>query len=262
MNKVSEILIVDDEQVVIDSIRKICEINNYKTDSALDAEAALNKIEKEEYRIIICDIMMPGIDGFQFLSELRSRNIDTPVVITSGYSTIENAVKSLYGGALDFIPKPFTFDEITGVIKRCLKYRDLTDPARTRNQAIVHVPCPAKYFRLGYSCWVNEFHDGSVYVGATDIFLKTIENIQSIEFLEIDTMLNQAEPLIKLTSEDGTINQLYSAISGRIIECNQKLLNDITLLEKDPYFEGWFYRMIPSQYDYEKSLLTPCSSDR
>lgn len=262
MKEELDILIIDDEQVVIDSIMRICEINNYKVDFALDAESALLKINQKNFRIIISDIMMPGMDGFQFLNELRNKNIDTPVVITSGYSTIENAVRSLYSGALDFIPKPFTFDEIVSIIKRCIKYSELTHPSAKNVNSIVHVSCPAKYFRLGYSCWVNELNDGSVNIGATDIFIKTIENIKNVEFLEIDTMINQAEPIVKLISEDGTINQLYSAVSGRIIESNQKILSDITLLEKDPYFAGWLYRIIPGQLELEMSTLTPCSSDR
>lgn len=262
MKEEFDILIIDDEQVVIDSLKKICDINNYSADFALEAQTALKKISEIKFKLIICDIMMPGMDGFQFLNELRNKSIDTPVIITSGYSTIENAVHSLYSGALDFIPKPFTFDEITSIIKRCLKYRELTNLSLTKNNAIIYVPCPAKYYRLGYSCWVNELLDGSVNIGATDIFIKTLENIQSVEFLEIDSTINQAEPIIKIISEDGTINQLYSAISGRIIENNQKLLRDINLLEKDPYFAGWLYRVIPSQFESEISMLTPCSSDR
>ncbi len=262
MKEELDILIIDDEQVVIDSIKRICDINNYKVDFALDAESALLKINQKIFRIIISDIMMPGMDGFQFLNELRNKNIDTPVVITSGYSTIENAVRSLYSGALDFIPKPFSFDEIVSVIKRCIKYGELTDPSTKNTTSIVHVPCPVKYYRLGYSCWVNELNDGSVNIGATDIFIKTLENIRTVEFLENDTMINQAEPIVKLIAEDGTINQLYSAVSGRIIESNQKILSDITLLEKDPYFAGWLYRIIPGQLDLEMSMLTPCSSDR
>ncbi len=51
--------------------------------------------------------MMPDIDGFKFLDELRKIEISSPVIMTTGYSTVENAVKSLYNGAIDFIPKPF-----------------------------------------------------------------------------------------------------------------------------------------------------------
>lgn len=256
-----DILIVDDEQVVIDSIKRICEINNFTVDYALEAETAIKKISQAKFKLIICDIMMPVMDGFQFLNELRNKNINLPVIVTSGYSTIENAVRSLYAGALDFIPKPFTFDEITSIIKRCIKYRELTDPATHINNPIVYVPCPAKYYRLGYSCWVNKLLDGTVNIGATDIFIKTIENIKAIEFHEIDTMINQAEPVVKIISEDETINQLYSAISGRILECNTKLLSDINLLEKDPYFGGWIYRILPNQLEFEMSMLSPCSSD-
>lgn len=262
MKEEFDILIIDDEPVVIDSIIKICDVNKYTYDYSSEAETALKKIFQKKFKLIICDIMMPIIDGFQFLNEIRNKNIDIPVIITSGYSTIDNAVRSLYMGAIDFIPKPFTFDEITSTIKRCIRYRALTDPSKAKNNCILYVSCPAKYYRLGYSCWVNRQLDGSVHIGATDIFIKTIENIKSVEFIEIDTTVNQAEPVVKLIADDGTIHQLYSAISGRIIESNKKLLSNINLLEKDPYFDGWIYKILPSNLELEMNMLTPCSSDR
>jgi len=262
MKEIKDILIIDDEMVVVDSVSKIGEIEEYSVEFAVDAKTAFEKIDQTNYNLIICDIMMPETDGFTVLNELQKKNIDTPVVMTTGYSTIENAVKSLIGGAIDFIPKPFTFDEMTSTIKRGLKYNQLLNSKKTKNDPLALIPCPPKYFRLGYSSWMNQGYDGTVFTGATDSFIKTVEPIKSIELLDIDENVNQASPFAKFTGEDELIYQLYSAVSGRIIARNEKLFDNLSLLEKDPYFEGWLYRMIHNDLEYEKKLLTSCSSDR
>ena len=171
-----DILIVDDEQVIIDAVTKICSLENFTVDSAMDVKEALEKLVKNNYKLIICDIMMPGTDGFGFLNELSQRKISSPVIMTTGYSTVENAVKSLYTGAIDFIPKPFTTDELINSIIRGMKYLEIQKSLKNYkrdNSEIIYVPCPAKYYRLGYSSWVAEENLGSVLIGATDLFIKT-----------------------------------------------------------------------------------------
>ncbi|MBI5731312.1 MAG: response regulator, partial [Ignavibacteriales bacterium] len=173
MKEQTNILIIDDEEVVISSISKIATSEGYLVDSVLDAYSALQKISSSKYDLIICDIMLPGMDGFQFLAELESKRIETPVVMTTGYSTIENAVKSLYAGAIEFIPKPFTVDEMISVISRGIKYGSIIKLRKSNDDSVILVPCPAKYYRLGYSGWMNKDNDGSVLIGATDSFIKT-----------------------------------------------------------------------------------------
>jgi len=258
-----DIMIIDDEQVVIDSVVKIGIMNNYKVDSTDNATEALKKIKKNDYKLIICDIMLPEMSGFQFLDELQKLGITTPVIMTTGYSTIENAVQSLYKGAIDFIPKPFTFDEMTGTIKRGIKYGELINKKNDASYTeVVYVSCPSRYFRFGYSCWMKEDFNGTVLLGATNLFLKTIDNIKEIELLDLNEKINQAGQIAKFIDSEGFVHQLYSALSGRIIERNEKLLSNISILEKDPYFEGWIYRIIPTEYEYEMKFLIPCSSDR
>jgi len=262
MKKQKDILIIDDEMVVCDSVIKIGELENYSVEYAENSFQAFEKISETDYKLVICDIMLPGTNGFAILNELQQLNIDTPVVMTTGYSTLENAVQSLYGGAIDFIAKPFTIDEMISTIKRGIKYNQIFHTKKSMNDPLAYITCPPKYFRLGYSCWINSDHDGSVYTGATDLFIKTMDQIKSIELLDIDENVNQASPFVKFIGEDDLVYQLYSAISGRIIARNEKLFENLSLLEKDPYFDGWLYRMIPNEFNYEKKLLTPCSSDR
>ena len=267
MNKLTDILIVDDEQIVLDAVEKICSAEGYKVDQSITAEDALKKIDKNVYRLIISDIMMPDFDGFQFLEEIAKKKILSPVIMTTGYSTVENAVKSLYNGAIDFIPKPFTADELISSVARGLKYleiqkRLIESKNRTDDASIIYVPCPAKYFRLGYASWAEVENTGSILIGVTDLFIKTIDSINELELLKIDDEIVQGNCCSQIKSKEGLGHYVLSPITGRIIEWNEQLLNDTSIIEKDPYFNGWFYRVIPSDSEYEIKHLIPCSSDR
>ncbi len=259
-----DILVVDDEQVVIDAVVKICSSEGFTVDTAIDAKEALQKLGKNSYQLIICDIMMPGTDGFGLLNEMAERKISSPVIMTTGYSTVENAVKSLYTGAIDFIPKPFTADEIINSVIRGMNYLKIQNLLKNSkdNSEIIYVPCPAKYFRLGYSSWVAEENTGSVLSGATDLFIKSIDSIKDLELFQIDDEVIQGNACAYLKDQSDRVHPLLSPVSGRIIEVNNILEKNCSLVEKDPYFDGWFYRLIPSDSEYELKNLINCSSDR
>jgi CheY-like chemotaxis protein len=267
MNKQTDILIIDDEQVILDAVTKICSLENYNVDTALNVQTALEKISKKYYSIIVCDIMMPDGDGFQVLNELRNQNIDSALIIMTGYSTVENAVNSLYQGAVDFIPKPFTLDELLSSVYRANKYQEIkkkqADMLRhNTGQGLLYVSCPAKYLRLGYSSWMVQDNDGSVLIGVCDLFLKTIESVKEIEFFAAEEEIAQGVCCLTIRSGDERIHKILSPVSGRILEVNQSLKENTNMIEKDPYFEGWIYRVIPADIAYEIKNLVPYSSDR
>lgn len=267
MSKTSDILVIDDEQVVIDAVIKICSLENYSVDTATTVTQALEKIVHNKYGIIVSDIMMPDGDGFQILDELHNRNIDSAIIMMTGFSTVENAVNSLYKGAIDFIPKPFTVDELLSSLFRASKYQKIKVKQEQMsmqkgNGEILYVNCPAKYFRLGYSSWMFPERDGSVLTGVCDLFLKTIDSVKGIEFTEPESEIVQGISCAKITSGDEREHKILSPVSGRIVEVNSNLKTNYSLVEKDPYFEGWMFRVIPMDIGYEQKLLTPCSSDR
>lgn len=266
MSKKFDILIIDDEQVVLDSVVKICSSENLAVDPAPDAATGLNKLSKNTYRLLICDIMLPDKSGFECLQEFSDRQIKAPVIMTSGYSTLENAVKSLYTGAIDFLPKPFTMDELLSVVHRGLRYGDiqvLSAPGLNgANDSVSFVPCPAKYNRLNYSGWVNFEYDGSAKIGVMDLFLRTINAITNINLFSIDEEIIQAHACAHFETNDELIHQFIAPVSGRIIKINELLMNNLNLIEKDPYFNGWLYTIVPSDLDYERKFLSSCSSDR
>jgi len=267
MFKDEKILVVDDEQVILDAVSRIASAEGFHVDSEIEAVSALKKIKQKEYSLILCDIMMPQMDGFSFLEELQKRKILTPVIMITGYSTVENAVKSLYKGAIDFVPKPFTFEELNSSINRGIKFYRIqkgVEDAQFRNDksSLLYVPGPPKYKRLGNLSWMNLKFEGVAVIGATDLFLETIEKLINIELMEIEGEIIQGDSCANLITDDEMSHHLLSPISGRIIERNERLVSEINLLEKDPYFEGWIYKVIPSNMEYDLKYLVPFASDR
>lgn len=262
-----DILIIDDETVIIEAVTKIAESEGYKIDACSNAIDGLEKLKNNKYKLTLCDIMMPEMNGFQLLHEVQAEAIDTNLIMITGFSTVENVVKSLHNGAIDFIPKPFTFDEIISSISRGLEYYNIQQ--RIKNSAVVedeniisYVPCPPKYMKLGNTSWLHMENEGVAVVGVTDLFLRTIKSISSIELMNVDYVLYQGNTCASLETNDELIHNILSPIGGKIVELNKNLLENNSLLEKDPYFEGWLYRIIPADIEYDKKYLTPCSTDR
>ena len=259
MKKHFDVMVIDDEQVILDALQRICGAEAYTVDTILEAGSALEKIKKNGYRLILCDLMLPDIDGFEFLEKLQEYNTDIPVIITSGYSTMENAVRSLNKGAIDFIPKPFTADELCSAIIRGLKYMEIKTSDQKKNTgSVTYVPCPPKYSRLGYTTWISKDFQGSIIVGVTDLFIKTIQSVKNIEMLPAQGELIQGSYCASMISQEDCKHSILAPLSGKILENNKELIKQSTLLEKDPYFRGWIYRIIPSDYNYEIKNLTSC----
>lgn len=101
-----KILIVDDEKAIRRTLKEILEYEKYDIEEAEDGEIGLEKIEKNNYDVIILDIKMPKKDGIEVLTEMQQKGIDTPVIVLSGHGNIETAVEAVKKGAFDYIPKP------------------------------------------------------------------------------------------------------------------------------------------------------------
>lgn len=261
--KETKILIVDDEQVVVDSLIKICSLKGFESTPAYTAEEGLSLLNKEKFDLILCDIMLPELNGFEFLDELHSRKIETPVIMMTGYSTVENAVKALNQGAIDYMPKPFEVDEVLSVLHRSVNYLDIKRKVKAaKSTDIVFVDCPSKYYRLGSSSWVHVTEEGSALIGATDLYLKTVDEFNTLILRDIDEIIYQGNSCAKFIKDEEHAHDLLSPVSGKIIERNEDILLNTNIVEKDPFFKGWLYRVIPSDIEYELKNLASCSSDQ
>jgi CheY-like chemotaxis protein/glycine cleavage system H lipoate-binding protein len=250
MSTARDILVIDDEQTVTEAVVKVCSAEGMTVAAAENATDAFRFLEDCDFRLVLCDIMMSGLDGFQFLEELERRGIKTPVVMMTGYSTVENAVRSLTStGAVDYIPKPFTADELLAVVRRSLRCALLLEEAESaslEHQGFMsYVPCPANYYRLGYVSWVLMEDEGTAKIGVSDLFLKAAEGIAELELSLAGEDLLQGIPCAVLTSLDGSRHEIICPMDGTILEINSETQSNPSLVEKDPYFRGWLYRILP-----------------
>jgi DNA-binding NtrC family response regulator len=121
----ARILIVDDEEIVIRSCLRILSNGDYEVEAAQDGWEALRKIDENDYDVLILDIMMPKIDGMEVLQRVKETHPDVDVIMVTGHSQIETAVRSMKLGAFDYLPKPFDPDELELIVERALERRRL-----------------------------------------------------------------------------------------------------------------------------------------
>lgn len=111
------ILVVEDEHRIANSIKKGLELERYAVDVAYNGLDGFDLATTEEYDLIILDLMMPGMDGLEICSELRKKNIHTPIIILTARGQTEDKVKGLDAGADDYLTKPFSFEELLARIR-------------------------------------------------------------------------------------------------------------------------------------------------
>lgn len=256
MSEVLNILVVEDEPMVTQAVEMVCSDEGMIVDSVESAPGALQRLQHRTYRLVLCDIMMQELDGFEFLAELARNGIDVPVVMMTGYSTVENAVRSLAAGAVDYIAKPFTADELLTVVRRALHASALLEQSESaaleRVGSMSFVPCPDNYLKLGCVSWALMEDEGTARIGVSDLFLKAADGIRQIELGEPGEDLVQGVPCATAFASDGSAHGIMCPMGGKILEVNAEVREQPALIEKDPYFRGWLYRILPS--DPESNL--------
>ena len=116
-----KLLLVEDSAQLNKALSTILKRNSYVVDSAFDGEEALIFINEYVYDVIILDIMMPKINGLEVLKIIRDKKIDTPVLMLTAKSTIEDKITGLDAGADDYLAKPFNADELLARIRALLR---------------------------------------------------------------------------------------------------------------------------------------------
>lgn len=115
-----KILVLDDEEIVRVSCKKCLTPEGYDVDVAANGVEGLAMTENNRYDVILTDLKMPDMDGMEFLAKVKERHPDTKVIMITGYSTVEHAVKAMRMGAYNYIEKPFTPDALIDAVKEAL----------------------------------------------------------------------------------------------------------------------------------------------
>ncbi len=134
------VLVVDDEKRIRDVCEKMLSQEGCEVATAENGEAGLKMIKESHYDIILLDLMMPGISGLDVLGEVKSLHPDTVVIVITGYATIEHSIDAMKRGAFDFLPKPFSPQDLRMVVGKAMEFiRTLQDIATEKSRMRVMI---------------------------------------------------------------------------------------------------------------------------
>lgn len=120
-NITNKILVIDDEEVVGESLRRTFQDDGYVIEIAHSGLEGLQKTRRDKFDLAIVDLKMPDISGLDVIKKIKEEQPDMMMVMITGYSTVDSATEALKTGVFDYLPKPFTPEEISNVVEKALE---------------------------------------------------------------------------------------------------------------------------------------------
>src|SRR4029450_1584624 len=127
---VSRILVVDDEQRICRFVARALEANGFQIQVAANGYDALRLVETQDYAVIVLDLLLPGLDGYEVLRRVIRANPAQRVLVLSAVGDVESKVRCLQMGAVDYLPKPFATAELIARVRRRIDDRSAPPPSR------------------------------------------------------------------------------------------------------------------------------------
>lgn len=159
------ILVVDDEKNIREGLCQALELDGYQGLSAPDGLSAWNIINKQSVDMVITDLRMPSMGGEDLLKKIYTTYPTIPVVVLTGHGTIEDAVKAMQNGAVDFLTKPVDLGHLSVLIKRSLAGKDMADKNRELQAELERLKTKNKFADIiGQSQKIKELIDTIVQV--------------------------------------------------------------------------------------------------
>jgi CheY-like chemotaxis protein/glycine cleavage system H lipoate-binding protein len=252
----ARILAVDDEPIVLDSFRKILVLAGYSVDTVETGPEALALVRRNDYEFVFADLKMPGMDGLDVVKAVRHLRPDIDVAIITGYATVESAVSAMKFGAMDYVQKPFTEDELVEFADQLLIRREdriarQTPPEIhlvTRSEREAESPhtinVPGGVYVAPEHTWVSVEMTGEGRIGLDDFFHKTVGAVDDVELPQKGAQLRRGEILFRVKHGEHDI-AFPSPLSGRVSRVNHELTYNLDLFRQRPYEAGWICCVAP-----------------
>ena len=262
----ARILAVDDEAIILDSFRKILVVAGYSIDTVEKGREALGLIRKHDYDFVFTDLKMPEMDGLEVTKAVKHLRPDIDVIVITGYASIETAVETMKYGAMDYVQKPFTEDELIDFFNKCLiKRKDrierqmkptvrLITPSTKESGSQHEFNVPAGIFISQNHTWVNIEMNGTARVGLDDFVRKIIKNIDKVELPKLNKNVKKGELLFSIKHNSHTIN-ISSPISGKVTLLNTEHVEHPEWIASKPFELSWMCCIDPSNLPEELRSL-------
>ena len=253
-NPKARILAVDDEEIILDSFRKILVLAGYSIDTVQTGQEALDLVRKRNYDFVFTDLKMPEMDGVEVCKAVKHLRPDIDVIIITGYATVESAVETMKYGAMDYIQKPFTEEELVSMVDKFLIRRQ--ERIRKEMKSRVHIThvgeaeaketidfyIPGGVFISPWHTWAGLTESGEVRVGIDDFAAKILGKIDAVEAPNINKEVKQGELLFNVHIGQEIV-PFHSPVSGRVLQVNKKVISDPDLLSITPYENNWICKI-------------------
>lgn len=206
----STVLVIDDEERVREGCRKVLVRDGYEVTIAESGGVGLDLIERQHYDLILLDLMMPSLSGFDVLAHVKKLHPDTVIIVISGYATVENSIEAMKQGAFDFIPKPFSPEQLRVLTKKAIEYtRTMQDIAEEKSRMRV---------------LINRLTDG---VMATDsqkhVVLANPAFLRMMGCQEIMAIGQPAHEVFRNAKLDLLIDRALNISKDELMECTEEI---------------------------------------
>ena len=265
-NPKARILCVDDEAVILDSFRKILVLDGYAVNTVENGKEALGLIQTHSYDFVFTDLKMPEMDGVEVTKAVKHIRPDIDVIIITGYATVETAVECMKYGAMDYVQKPFTEDELLDFTKKSLIKREdkiskmlkpkvqITQFKETVGAKTPEFQIPGGVFISDGHCWANIGEDGSAKVGLDDFAKKIIGKIDSVGLPNLGMTVKKGQSLFTIVQGMRNIS-FKSPVSGKVKEINKFINQEIDSLNITSYDQNWICEIDADELDSELPKL-------
>jgi len=192
-DKYKNVLVIDDEEEIVNAARRMLERSGYDVDTALNGKQGMDLVNKSRPDVVITDIIMPIMDGYEFFKSLKRENLtsDIPVIILTARPNMEDSFRAL--GVEGFLTKPFTGDSLVNKIKQ-LDKKDL--PLKDRGTILV---CGSDEYALNHMLVLlkDDGYNADTLEDGSALITKAIEKVPDFIFMDIDMEGLPARELIK-----------------------------------------------------------------
>lgn len=195
-----KLLVIEDERRIAQAIREGLEQDGYAVDVEYDGEDGYNAASADEYDLIITDVMMPLMDGYELVKRLRSDGNKTPVLMLTAKSQERDVVEGLDGGADDYLAKPFSFNVLSARVRALLRRPQASLGEVLRHGEIELDPAAKTVKRAGADIHLSakEFALLEYFMRNPDRILSKNNILTHVWDFDADVLPNNVESFIKL----------------------------------------------------------------